>query len=254
MYALLTSCQIKGNFVIFVVLHWYFHTRDTLFSYISYPERTRRSLREGNSVSPVCSWSHTCCYLRSYDRQAPRVHPSVHWASHVRSVKCKAHRMSGCPVFILRLYPWIRTSGLGVACVLTVRFCGTAQVSGFFFPCLRCIRSSSSTAVLRAGHLLFNKAQNVWSKNYGKILLSNTILWPTIWNVASDPVVTALTPVAVWRYLFVKCCWNEIWCDWWFCVLLLSPAKQNVLNMTNISRRFCFRTAVDTPVCSMKVK
>jgi len=55
MYTLLASCQIKGTFVIFVVLHWYFHTRDILFSYLSYPDSTRRSLRGGNSVSPVCS-------------------------------------------------------------------------------------------------------------------------------------------------------------------------------------------------------
>jgi hypothetical protein len=37
-------------------------------------------------------------------------------------------------------------------------------------------------------------------------------------------------------------------------VLLLNPVKQNVLNVANISRRFCFRTAVGTPICSMKVK
>ena len=164
MYTLLASFQIEGNFVIFVVLHWYFHTRDILFSYLSYPESTRRSLPDGNSVSAVCSWSHICCYLRNYERQSPRVHPCVHWASHVRSVKCKADRMIS-PAFVLRLYPWIRTSGLGVACVLTVCFCGTAQVSGFFSLCLRCIRSGSNTAVLRAGHLLFKEAQNVGSKN-----------------------------------------------------------------------------------------
>jgi hypothetical protein len=48
---------------------------------------------------------------------------------------------------------------------------------------------------LRAGHLVFKEAQNVGSKNSGKIVLSNIILWPTKWSVASDPVVTALTPL-----------------------------------------------------------
>lgn len=70
-------------------------------------------------------------------------------------------------------------------------------------------------------------------------------MWPAIqrWHLL----------LAVWRYPFVKC-WCEIWCNWRFCVLLLNPVKQNVLNVANISRRFSFRTAVGTPIYSMKVK
>lgn len=60
MYTLLASCQIKGNFVIFVVLHWYFHTRDILF-FIFLTPRTQgaRYPEVILHVCPLCVRDHT---------------------------------------------------------------------------------------------------------------------------------------------------------------------------------------------------
>ena len=77
MCTLLASCQIKGNFF-FVVLHWYFHTRDILFSDLSYPESTGRSFTWGYfCVRIVIVMTHLLLFakLRATSTSRPPLRP-----------------------------------------------------------------------------------------------------------------------------------------------------------------------------------